>query len=215
MKAPFSIIHKYQLPNPLTLVQVGASGGQELEEFISSGVTDALLIEPLDMPFSILQARALNIPNYLPFKALAHSQNGVEVEFHVASNGGMSSSIFEPNQHLTTYPNVSFTEKLSITAYRLDSIVAHLFSNKLIRFKSPEMLYLDVQGAELVVLHGAGELLENISYIWTEVGIGDGYSGGASYIELINYLSTYNFQLVHFECEPNAFGDALFIKRKS
>lgn len=212
MTTPFSILNKYQLPKPSKLIQVGASGGQELVDFVKSGITHALLIEPLDFPFSILKSRVDNIENYVPFQALAHSSNGVTVDFHVASNGGMSSSILEPNKHLVSYPSVSFPDKISLTGYRLDSIVAHLSSKEMIKFKYADMLYLDVQGAELIVLQGAGELLDHAKYIWTEVGVGDGYNGGANYIELINFLSTYNYQLVYFECEPGTFGDALFVK---
>jgi len=213
VNSPFLIIEKYSLPRPAKLIQVGASGGQELEEFVRFGITDALLIEPLEMPFSILKSRVENLPNYVPFQALAHSRNGVEVDFHVANNGGMSSSILEPAKHLTTFPSVTFPETVKLTGFRLDSIVNHLFSQGAIRFTQPDMLYLDVQGAELIVLHGAGEILDYASYIWTEVGVGDGYSGGASYIELIGFLATYGYQLVYFECAPGAFGDALFIKR--
>ncbi len=209
---PFQLIKKYHLQNPLTLIQVGASGGQEIEEFISNGIKQALLIEPLDMPFSILSARVANIENYLAYKALAHSINGTIVDFHVASNGGMSSSIFSPNKHLATFPHVLFPEKISLTGFRLDSIVAFLKNSEKIQFSYPDIMYLDVQGAELVVLQGSGELLEHTKYIWTEVGVGDGYNGGATYRDIINYLATYKFQLIYFECELGAFGDALFAK---
>lgn len=212
MNSPFSIIEKYNLPKPTKLIQVGASGGQELEEFVRSGITDALLIEPLEMPFSILKSRVEKIPNFVPYQILVHSRNGVEVDFHVASNGGMSSSILAPSKHLETFPSVEFSDTLKLKGFRLDSIVAHLSSQGTIRFNQADILYLDVQGAELIVLHGAGELLDHASYIWTEVGVGDGYSGGAHYIDLIIFLSTYGFQLVSFECAPEAFGDALFVK---
>jgi hypothetical protein len=46
---------------------LGPTGGQELEEFVRFGITDALLIEPLEMPFSILKSRVENIPNYVPY----------------------------------------------------------------------------------------------------------------------------------------------------
>ena len=212
MTSPFEILKKHQLPNPKTLVQVGASGGQELEDFITAGVGDALLIEPLDMPFSVLQHRVQNIPTYLPFKALVSSINGKEFDFYVASNGGQSSSILEPGNHLEKFPYVSFPEKIKITGYRLDSLFAFLLSEKRIKFDRIDMLYIDVQGAELYVLKGAGELLENIKYIWTEVGPGEAYKGGASYQELIQYLDAYNFQLVYLECPPGLMGDALFVK---
>jgi hypothetical protein len=212
MKSPFDIINKYNLNKPTSLIQIGASGGQELEEFVANNITDALLIEPLEMPFSILKERVQKLNNYIPFRALIHSTNGIVVDFHVANNAGMSSSILAPNKHLSTYPNVSFSEKIKLTGYRLDSLVSLLVSQKIIGFNCPDMLYLDVQGAELIVLRSAGELLEKTKYIWTEVGVGDGYTGGASYVELISYLNNHNFQLIHLNCEPGAFGDAFFMK---
>ena len=199
---------------PLTIIQVGASGGQELEQFIEAGITDALLIEPLDMPFEILKARTANLSNYLPLKALIHARNGIEINFNVASNGGMSSSILEPLDHLSMYPEITFSEKIALTSYRLDSVVTHLFNESKIRNKYAEMLYLDVQGGELFVLRGAGELLEDVKYIWTEIGFGDGYKGAAKYLDIIHFLANYQFQMIFMECQPGGFGDALFIKQQ-
>ena len=198
---------------PKTLIQIGASGGQEVDEFVEMGITDALFIEPLDLPFSILNAKVSPIPNYFAFKALAHSVNGIEVEFHISSNGGMSSSVLQPAKHLNMYPEVSFPEKIKLTGFRLDSMIAHLNANKQIRFNAADLLFLDVQGAEIIVLQGAGEVLQNAKYVWTEVGTGDGYSGGASYMDVINFLAAYNFQLVYHECALGGFGDALFVKK--
>jgi FkbM family methyltransferase len=213
MKALSTVLKDCKLELPRTVIQVGASGGQEVNEFVTMGVTDALLIEALDIPFSVLQAKVDAVTNYFALKALVHSVNGIEVDFYVASNTGMSSSILKPARHLQIYPEIAFAEKISLIGFRLDSIVAHLHSNAAIRFKNADLLYLDVQGAELIVLHGAGELLQHASYIWCEVGTGDGYSGAASYIDLIHYLSTYNFQPVYLECAVDGFGDALFVKR--
>ena len=212
MTTPFEILKKFQIPNPKTLIQVGASGGQELEDFITAGVTDALLIEPLDMPFSVLQHRVQNIPSYVPFKALVSSSNGIETDFYIASNGGQSSSLLEPGDHLEKYPYVSFPDKIKLTGYRLDSLFSFLLNEKKLTFDRPDMLYIDVQGAELYVFKGAGELLESIKYIWSEVGPGEAYKGGARYQDLIQYLDAYKFQLAYLECPPGLMGDALFVK---
>ena len=212
MTSPFDILKKYQLPNPKSVIQVGASGGQELEEFIAAGITDALLIEPLDGPFSVLQHRVQNIPSYVPFKALVSATNGKEFVFYIASNGGQSSSLLEPGDHLEKFPYVSFPEKIKLTGYRLDSLFAFLISEKRIGFDKAEMLYIDVQGAELYVLRGAGELLESVQYIWVEIGTGLGYKGAANYKDIIHYLDIYGYQLIYLECDPNNFGDALFVK---
>lgn len=214
MTTPFEILSKYNLEQPQSIIQVGASGGQELQQFIDAGIKDALLIEPLNMPFEILSNRVSAFPNYLAFKTLITSRNGKDIDFFVASNGGMSSSILEPNHHLDLYPQVLFPEKVTLTGFRLDSVVKLLFTQNKIRFEYSDMLYLDVQGAEIYVLKGAGEILDELKYVWTEVGLGQGYSGGASYSDVINFMHAYDFQLIYFECEPGAFGDALFVKNK-
>jgi FkbM family methyltransferase len=215
MTSPFDILKKHQLPNPKTLIQVGASGGQELEDFINAGVTDAIFIEPLDMPFSVLKHRVQNIPSYVPFQALVTATNGKKFNFHIASNGGQSSSILEPSGHLDKYPFVNFPDTIELTGYRLDTLIAHLRNEKILKFEKIDMLYVDVQGAELFVFKGAGELLENINYIWTEVCPGDAYKGGARYQDIIDFLELYQFQMVYFECPLGMMGDALFIKKSS
>jgi FkbM family methyltransferase len=181
MKNPFSIIKGQNLHLPSSVIQVGASGGQEIDEFVSNGVVDALLIEPLEVPFLVLSQRVVSIPNYVPIRALAYSRNGIELDFHVSDNGGMSSSILPPKRHLDIYPSVSFPETCRVVGYRLDDIVKSLYNSKSLRQMEYEMLYLDVQGAELHVLRGSSQLIETAKYIYTEVGTGDGYRGGASY----------------------------------
>jgi len=212
MNNPFEIIKKYNLKNPKTLVQIGASGGQELHDFINAGVTEALLIEPLDFPFSVLQHQLEGIPSYVPVKALISSINGKKYDFYIASNGGQSSSILEPNEHLSKFPFVSFDEKIELISCRLDTLFLYLKNENIIKFDKIDMLFMDVQGAELFVLQGAGEILDTVNYIWTEVGIGNQYLGAAAYIDIIQFLHLYGFQLLAFDCEPHAFGNALFYK---
>jgi len=211
----FELTRKFNLPKPTTLIQVGASGGQEVELFLHNDVTDTILIEPLDYPFDVLAEKTKTLPNYIPVKALVHSENGVTVDFYVASNAGMSSSVLTPLRHLDIYPAVSFPQKIQLVGYRLDTILDILHFRKTIRTKKYEMLFIDVQGAELFVLKGSPELLQNITYIWTEIGVGDGYVGAAEYIDLIHYLKLFSFQLVYFECTPGGFGDALFVKNRT
>ena len=215
MSNPFDIIFKQNLTLPVTLIQIGASGGQEVELFSEVGVTSAVLIEPLDFPYSVLHEKVASHAGFFPCKALITSKNEQSVSFYVASNSGMSSSILEPKKHLNLYPDVTFPEKLSLVGYRLDYLIDDLFRKNFINFASADMLYLDVQGAELIVLKSAGQLLENASYVWTEVGSGGGYEHAAKYTEIINYLDFYNFQMIYFECAFEGFGDALFVKKSA
>lgn len=213
MNNPFEILSRGNLEYPKTLVQVGASGGQEINLFKQVGITSGLFIEALDFPFSVLCEKVSSIPNFIPFKMLVTSKNEQNTTFHVASNSGMSSSILKPKNHLNIYPDISFSDKITLVGYRLDYLIRELSDKKIINFINIDMLYLDVQGAELSVLKSAGQLLENITYVWTEVGTGDGYENAAKYTEIINYLDIYGFQMIYFDCEFEGFGDALFVKK--
>ena len=215
MTNPFEILSHQNLQFPKTVIQVGASGGQEINLFKQIGITSGLFIEALDFPFSILCEKVSLIPNFIPLKMLVTNINAQTVNFHVASNSGMSSSMLEPKNHLINYPDILFSEKISLVGYRLDYLFQELSNRKIINFTTVDMLYLDVQGAELSILKSAGQLLESISYVWTEVGCGDGYENAAKYTEIINYLDLYGFQMIYFNCAFEGFGDALFVKKKT
>jgi hypothetical protein len=52
---------------------------------------------------------------------------------------------------------------------------------------------IDVQGAELLVLQGAGDLISYCKSITIEVSSRETYLGGVKHLELKDYLSIFNF----------------------
>lgn len=56
-----------------------------------------------------------------------------------------------------------------------------------------DLLCMDVQGAELLVVQGAGSLLMNTKAIISETSISSTYKGGASFSQINSFLSGYNF----------------------
>lgn len=87
-----------------------------------------------------------------------------------------------------------------------------------------DLLCIDLQGYELNALKSLGDYLHKVKYIITECSIVSTYTGGATFNELNNYLSNYNFEYT----SSNTFGekypdlslrgfsefDALFINEK-
>jgi FkbM family methyltransferase len=59
----------------------------------------------------------------------------------------------------------------------------------------PDLLAMDVQGAELEVLKGFEDQLKKIKIIILETSISDNYIGGASFIDVHKYLRK-NFKLI-------------------
>lgn len=215
MQNAFELIDKFGLARPKSLLQIGANSGQEVTTFRMSGIDYAVLVEPLDAPFEQLCRNCEDVAGYLPLKALAVARDGSVVSMHVASNFGQSSSILKPSNHLKLFPSVGFSQELmTITGYTADSIYRYARSARPSLPEWVDMLFLDVQGAELEVFKGAGQLLGNARYIFTEIGYGGGYEGDVSVETLIQYLAAFSYRLVALEIDPrHGYGDALFAKR--
>jgi 2-O-methyltransferase len=77
-----------------------------------------------------------------------------------------------------------------------------------------DLLWVDVQGAELQVLAGAREILSSTRAVFLEVALAKSpYSGGALLHELSEVLKRYGHQLVTLGLDPwNFTGNALWLK---
>ena len=212
---PFEVVKAYKLQPIQSVLQVGASGGQEIPIFLANGVNYAAMIEPLDYPFSVLCANTQTIENYLPIQSLVGARDGEQVELFVASNDGQSSSILKPAQHLSAFPTVTFDAKIQCTSYTLDTIARSIKTNHAQFPEYYDLIYVDVQGAELEVFKGANQCLLNSRFIFTEIGLGGGYEGDVSYMKLIGFLNAYGYDLIQLEINPShGYGDALFVRRQ-
>jgi FkbM family methyltransferase len=213
MRNPFEIIRSLRLAPVTGVLQVGANTGQEMPLFLEQGVRYGTLIEPIDGPFAALKERCAGLPGYALVQALCGSVDGDEVDFHLASNNGESSSILKPARHLKDHAWVTFPHVVRVKAVTLDSVV------KLVSRQRPEipaatnLLYMDVQGAELKVLQGASHVLDAVTYIYSEVGIGGSYEDDVELLDLLKFVRRWNFKLYDLESEHFGFGNALLVKR--
>jgi len=210
---PSQITEKYGLAPIKSVLQVGASGGQEIPIFMSAGVTHAVMIEPLDYPFSVLCANTRGIQNYMPVQSAVGATDGEAVTFFVASNDGQSSSILKPAQHLSAFPHVEFNEKVTTNSFTLDTLSKSAKASNQNFPDQYDLIYIDCQGAELEFFKGASKSLLGAKYIFTEVGFGGGYENDVSYLRLAQYLDAYGYKLVSLNIDPaHGYGDAFFMR---
>lgn len=213
MENPFEIVAKYNLQPILSVLQIGASGGQEIPLFKSNGVIHAAMIEPLNYPFEILSANINGYKNYLPIQSAVGAKDGEAVTFYVANNGGQSSSILKPAKHLSAFPNVDFNESFTTISFTLDTISRSIKANNITFPNNYDLIYVDVQGAELEIFKGANQCLLTSKYIFTEVGFGGGYENDVSYLRLNHYLDAFGYKLLTLNINPNnGYGDAFFMR---
>ena len=149
----FNHLSDTNLESPQGIFQVGASYGQELDLFKEYGVQNCILVEPLLDPFNYIASICKNTPNHIAVNALCSDVIGEGVDFYIANNGGQSSSMLRPLNHLKIFENVKFDSQIKLTTTTVDQICTMLVEaghgnilNKI------DTMYLDVQGAEYKVL---------------------------------------------------------------
>lgn len=212
---PFQELRDMGLPAPQGVLQVGASTGQEMPYFLENGITAGIFIEPLPEPFAALSQTCMKLPGFVAVNALCSDETGQKVSFHVASNGGQSSSMLKPQNHLTEFNFVSFDQTVEMVTNRLDHLVAFLRNNGHAGVCDRcDTLYMDTQGAELKVLRGAGAVLDGIQYVLTEVTRNQMYAGAPTLDELVAYLEPLGFTLNNVNFSWHHHADALFIRKR-
>ncbi|MCB1496479.1 MAG: FkbM family methyltransferase [Bauldia sp.] len=193
------------------IVHVGASSGQEVEDYKAAGTRPVVLIEPLPGPYAQLVETIAGEPGFYPLQACCDAVGNRDVDFHVASNDGMSSSYLRPSGHLAAAASVTFDETVRVTTTTLDALLADLRRQHDLPAAFPDYLTLDTQGAEKEVLLGARETLRTVNYIWLEVSFGGLYEGDTGLYEMIDFLRGQGFDIYNLVM-MRSWGDALFIR---
>ncbi len=154
------------------VVHVGANTGQERQLYHNHSL-DVVWIEPIPEVFNRLAEHLRGFDKQIALQALVTDVDDEEYTFHISSNDGLSSSIFELKHHRDIWPNVSYVKSLTVHSTTLLT----LFKKENIDGSKYQALVMDTQGSELLVLRGCGPLLRNFEFIKTEVPDFESYEG--------------------------------------
>jgi len=137
-------------------------------------------------------------------RAYLWSEAGERRRLYRASNG-QSSSILSPRVHLDEHPDVTFEADLLVET--------EVLSYFLMRYGSPTrgLLVIDVQGAELMVLQGAGDDLRMFDAVYTEVNYREMYHKCTMLFELDNFMASRGFMRLDTQMTSHGWGDALYV----
>jgi hypothetical protein len=118
--------------------------------------------------------------------------------------------MLEPNLISASHPEVTVSEKLVLSTTTLDALLASGFFGQ----HNSYGLVLDLQGAEGKALRGGSALLQNVSFVITEVSSRELYKGGARFDELVFFFDSAGFSLLESEVNrATGWGEAIFINR--
>lgn len=119
-----------------------------------------------------------------------------------------SSSILEPGEHLELAPTIHFGRQISVPAISLDRFIAEYQLDRI------DLLWLDLQGAEAMVLADAYEALKRTSVIHIEVSRRPLYQGATTLSEIRSLLAAHGFEMVLVRA-PFVMGNAIFIRKST
>ena len=157
-----------------------------------------VIIEPQEDCIEFIKLKYEFNKNF-EFYNLAISSYIGEGDFFIASNSGASSSLNEPDRHLTTIPNVNFSKKTKVKVTTLDALRNWNDTNRL-------FLKLDLQGHEFAALQGAVKTLKKVEVIEIEGSFSPLYKGEVPFFKTLEFL--YNFGFEHMiSSEPRIGSD--------
>ena len=184
------------------VLHLGAHEGQEAAYYFKLGVK-VIWIEALPEKHKILLHNISKFSNQKSILALLGSKKGL-IKFNVSSNDGQSSSIYNFGDDVQ-FKDLHMANHKFLTMKRLDSLLSEKTIVKYTHW------VVDVQGAELEVLKGAGKLLDYCYSLQVEVTSRDLYRGGANAQEVINFLLLRGFINIQ-EHKIGYHEDLLFIR---
>jgi FkbM family methyltransferase len=172
------------------VIHVGANTGQERGHYHQYRLP-VVWIEPIPEVFAQLQSHIAGLPQQRALNALIADAEGRAVDFHVASNDGLSSSMLDLAGHRELWPQIGYRRTLRLTTTTLDALVR---DGAIAPAGAYNGLVMDTQGSELQVLRGASALLPHIDIVKTEAADFEAYAGGCRLDELDAFLGAQGFE---------------------
>jgi len=175
-----------------SIIHVGAHRGQEAKKYHNSG-SQVVWVEAIPWIFLDLQEKIKKYKNQVAINALVSDKHDSEYNFKISNNrDGVSSSIYEFGKDGNEMFDISMCSSILLRSTTLKM----LFDNYRLHKRNIEHMVLDVQGAELLVLKGAGSLLGQFKIIKTEVSTVEVYKDGVQWPELRQFLNNKGFKEV-------------------
>lgn len=206
MLIPFKQLwERYQIKSPGVL-HLGANTGQEALAYDQQGVTQVVWVEALPSLYQELVQNINVYPGQRALRACLSDVNGKQVDFHITSNNGQSSSFLELWTHKIEHPTVTVVRDISMVTIRLDTLLAKYQ----IKVGPGWFLNVDLQGAELLALKGMGDLLKQFDYAYVEVNTRQLYKGCPLVGEIDAYLDQYHFVGREVKMTGSGWGDKFY-----
>ena len=189
------------------IVEAGAFDGKDTAVFAKHWPDGHVYaFEPLPVLAQRVRSNTAGLMNVSLFELALGIDDSTTVELFSFDNQRDlhgSSSLLQPQDHLKIAPEIKFNARVVVPAITADKWFESLGSPKI------DLLWLDLQGAELAVLKKGLKLLAHTETIHIEVSRKPLYSGGVTYREIKRFLEDQGFKQKRLRM-PVRSGNAIF-----
>ncbi len=200
--------YKHLVPANPVIIDCGAHVGVDTLALAKIKNSTVHAFEAAPHIFQQLKKNTSGFKNIFCYEEALGNKNGKAI-FHISAGGSDgSSSLLAPKEHLNTHPEVNFNESIEVKVTTLDDwALRH-------NIKKVDLLWLDMQGAEQMMLNESVSILPGVQLIHSEVSMVETYEGVKTYLAYKKFLEEKGFEVL-IEAIPAGFdmGNVLF-KRK-
>jgi FkbM family methyltransferase len=197
------------IPTSPTILDVGSYTGEQACEFATAFPTARIFaFEARPQSAEVVRRTVATIPNVSIIQAAVHEFDG-ETEFHVVDEGNPgASSLFVGSGVQEIHP-------IRQTSIRVPTIRLDTWARGQ-DIEHVDLVWMDLQGADLVALRGMGELLATIRAVQLEITYHELYHGQVMWPEVRAFLESHGMELVDEWPDISGYlGDAVFVRQGS
>ena len=208
---------KFETLNDVTgIIHVGAHRGEEVEQYADMGAKTVIWVEPNPDVFKEMKHFLTSVGASIDSHAFEYAVSDVDhdnVDFHLyygpdagfmRGNKGCSSLLKAKGRFESWHQETIKVETITIDT---------LLTENDFKPSDFQLLNLDVQGAELLALKGASEVLKYVKYVATEATWQNpDYVDNVMYDDLKSFLDSKGFIETEIVNHGPDWGDVLFVK---
>lgn len=204
---------------PLTLFDIGACEGEDSIRYARLFPQARIFaFEPLPLNQEFIRTNFAKFGiTHAELVPTALSDRVGTSEFHVSSGepgerfcgsnwnyGNKSSSLLPPSGQEPMHGWIEFKETITVPTSTLAGFCGERKIGRI------DFMHMDVQGAELLVLEGAGKKMRDVTAVWLEVTKQALYRGQPLRTDIRRFMQHHGFALA-FECNHDIEGDQFYV----